>query len=166
MKIFFKISVLLISLSFLSPLVKANPFEDLSFDTLVKCLVKRKLIEFGGNEYVVLKEGPKLPSSLYDGEKVSTNPCFSLGLGPRLLSSSDVERLPKVTKFFCFRSFTDTTGRYITVNFTAESNPHWPSMYTYPEPFKDPKNRYWHEEFIKNSLIPLRTVNFLLEKVG
>lgn len=170
MKMYFKISMVVVSLVFLITSVNAGyeDFEDLEFKDVVHAFRKRKAITVSGNEYFVLKEHPKLSSPLYKGEKVSTNPCYPLscGLGPKLLRLEDIENLPGEADFF-FHSFDkDSKNKYITIRFTSNNNPDWALMHTFPEPFKEPEHRYWQDEHNKDCVQIGRTVNLLLKRVS
>ncbi|OJW50621.1 MAG: hypothetical protein BGO67_05985 [Alphaproteobacteria bacterium 41-28] len=144
-----------------------SEFKDLTFEDVVSCFRKRKMLKVNGEEYIVRKELPKLRSKLYNGKKVQTNPCYPdiCGLGPRLLKKTEVDNLPEGANFFFHSVKQDQGGKYFTVRFTSNDNPHWGLMHTFPEPFKDPENRYWEDEHGPDCVRIERTVNFLLQKV-
>lgn len=159
-------------------------FSEIGFNQVVEALQQRKLLQIDGEEYVVLKDLPKLRSRLYHGEKVGTNPCYELGLGPNLLKVEQIGLLPPKAEWY-FHSYAlgaltpdivapDEVATYLTIRFTSYNNPHWTggSRFRFPEPFNDPANQYWSSYNIPTSLgelftvnLELFTVNFLLKKI-
>lgn len=141
----------------------------IDFNTMLNAWKDRKLIKLGGKEYIVLQNLPKLET--YNiGKFVRANPCYTNSLGPYLLKEKDLENLPKsehkITWFihkFDMVKFKDNI--FITVRYTANNNPHWEHKYKYEKPFDNWNNHYWHTEANMQSVSPIRTVNFILQKV-
>ena len=99
----------------------------------------------------------------FKGKINSLNPCYSSGLGPRLLKEADLEALPSpLPAFTVLIANTDESEEYLTVSFTSHDNPHWPSMFLSPIPLED---RYWDEVHTKDTAVPYRIVSFLFKKV-
>ena len=138
----------------------------ISFSQMVKAFQKRKLLMINNEEYVPLQKEPLLKSALYK-EPVRTNPCYMGGLGPYLLEEKDLKNIPQGVAWFSyfFATAEHDSQTYITVGYTANNNPHWGNILDHPVPFNDPVNHYWHTEGNMNSIMPIRTVNFLLKKV-
>ncbi len=140
---------------------------EISFSQMVKAFQKRRVVTINNEEYVPLQKEPLLKSALYK-EPVRTNPCYMGGLGPYLLEEKDVKNIPQGVEWFPYSSSAMAEHDrqvYITVAYTANNNPHWKNISNHPAPFNNPENHYWHTEGNMHSIMPIRTVNFLLKKV-
>lgn len=163
MKMSFKLSFFSLFLVLSTPSVEAvqvmnNDIRDLDFNEVVSCLKNRRLLKIGKDEYAVCKKEPK-----FKGKDNEINPCYSLGLGPRLFKESDLEKLPSpLPSFNVLIANKDEAGEYLTVSFTSHNNPHWPSMFLSPIVLED---RYWDEVHTRDAAVPYRYVSFLLKKV-
>ncbi|MBX9622105.1 MAG: hypothetical protein K2X28_08855 [Alphaproteobacteria bacterium] len=128
-----------------------DDLSDHTFDEFTNALVTRTPIRIADEDYSVCQE-------------VSANPCFELGLEARLLSVSDLENLPDpLPSFFAINVIEEESGKYLTVSFTANNNPHWQNMFSNLVPMD---KRYWSEFCLVASWPPLRYVNLLLQKTS
>ena len=116
---------------------------DVKIESLTHCQKKKKLISIAGESYAIVEEPAHHALSI----PVRT-----------LLNTSDIDKLPSQATFFLDSFTKDETANFATFSFTSNDNPDWASIFSYPEP-------YWHQEHSKDTVVPKRTVNFLLQKV-